>query len=199
MQQVRRWSKSLWTWLCVLVAVAVAVALAGRPDTAPADPSAPRPAPVVAIVGSQRLDEADLERRVRVVLLYYPQANARRAALAQMVEAALALEGLRQRGIGLGDREVEEEADRIERQTRAPHRLADIKAVFASDREAYLRVFVRPQLALRKLVQASGAGDAFGPWFAREIAGVRVTVRSDHVAELRAVSWASALDLATFP
>ena len=78
-------------------------------------------------------------------------------------------------------------------------RLAAIQAVFASDREAYLRVFVRPQLALRRLAAASGAGDAFGAWFAREIAGVPVRVRPDHLAELRLVSWASVLELKPLP
>jgi hypothetical protein len=193
MLHMRRWSRSLWT-ACVLAAGAAGLIRAGRSGIAPA-----RPAPVVAMVGSQPLDEADLEWRRRVVLIYYPDANHRRAALAQMVEGALALEGLRRRGMDLTEGAVAAEADRIERQTRAPDRLAAIKAVFASDRDAYLRVFVRPQLALRRLVQTSGAADEFGPWFAREFAGMPVRVRPDHLAELREVSWASALDVSTLP
>jgi hypothetical protein len=188
MLQMRRWSKSLWTAAaCLLVAGAMGRALATSPP------------PLVATVGSQALDERDLEWRRRVVLIYYPEANHQRAALGQLVEAALALEALRRRGITLPEGELLAEADRIQRQTRAPERLAAIRAVFGSDRDAYLRVFVRPQLALRRLVLASGAGDTFGHWFAREVAGVPVRVRPDRLADLRSLSWASALDVSTLP
>ena len=196
MQQSRP-VKSIWVAsACVVGAGAFGLTWSNRGG---APPKAATRLALVARVGAQSLDEADLESRRRVVLLYYPRANAGRAALAQMVEGALALEALGRRGIGLAPGEVVAEAERIERETRAPDRLAAIQAVFASDREAYLRVFVRPQLALRRLAAASGAGDAFGAWFAREIAGVPVRVRPDHLAELRLVSWASVLELKPLP
>jgi len=77
--------------------------------------------------------------------------TSRRAALMRLVEAAIAGKAMLLAGrAGISDSDLSAEAERIDRETRAPEILACIKKALAP-RERYLRVFVRPTLVESRL------------------------------------------------
>jgi len=92
-----------------------------------------------------------LQLRRKQIDLYYPGSGSREAALAQLVEGALAEHVLRINGIELDRAACIAERDRIDSTTRAPELLRRIRAVYAGDDEAYLNVSVLPDLARKRL------------------------------------------------
>lgn len=102
----------------------------------------------VSVVGSWEIHRTDVDLRDRVVQAYFPGAG-RGAGLAQLEQSARYLQVLEKNGVTLTKREIEEEARRIDRSTKDPKRLAEIKAIFGEDREAYLKNYVLPALVDR--------------------------------------------------
>jgi len=77
--------------------------------------------------------------------------TSRRAALMRLVEAAIAGKAMLLAGrAGISDSDLSAEAERIDRETRAPAILACIEKAL-KPRERYLRVFVRPALVESRL------------------------------------------------
>ncbi len=111
--------------------------------------AAPAPAPVALLDGKTVVTEPDLADYQATQACYGEGAQtSRKAALMRLLEAALAADAMREHGGPVAaPADVETEAGRIDRETRAPEILACIKAHFGADRARYLRVFVAPKLA----------------------------------------------------
>lgn len=109
------------------------------------------------------MTESDLSDWRAAQACYGPDAPAsREAAFLRLVEAAVAEEAMRRRGVPPPSQEdLARDADRIDRETRLPDVLACVKASFGPRRERYLAVFVRPALVesrFRELIEREGPG-----------------------------------------
>jgi hypothetical protein len=140
--------------------------------------------PVVARVDGHAITQADVEGRLRVTRIYYPKDATPDVALADLIEGELALAVLRARDVELGPREIAAEAARIDRATRWPARLAEIKRVLGPD---YERLFVRPLLARTRF-----DGELGGVEQSREIA---IELDLEDHPELRRISWLEPLSV----
>lgn len=122
----------------------------------------PRAEPSVAQVGDRAITADMLARRGRQIDIYYPGQSRPDSALAQLIQGYLAVELLRREGIDLDRRAWIAERDRIERDTRDRDRLEQIKAIYADDEEAYLRVGILPDFARSRLLRHHRATARFG-------------------------------------
>ncbi len=95
----------------------------------------------------------DIERKIKTIQAFYPEFNDRNAAELQIKRTQQLLKILSKNGIELGDSQITNEEQRIDRETQDPKRLEQIKSIFKSwtgfDRSAYRNVFIVPQLAER--------------------------------------------------
>lgn len=109
---------------------------------------APAPAAVASLDGRTVVTEPDLADYQATQGCYGEGAlTSRKAAFMRLLEAAVAADAMREHGGPVAAPEdVEKEAARIDRETRAPEILACIKAHFGAERSRYLRVFVAPKL-----------------------------------------------------
>lgn len=102
-----------------------------------------------ARVGSLSISKGDIERRAAVSAIQYPGSGQPVAGLTQLIKGYLAVEVLHAQGRQLDDKALEAEAARIDGNTKAPDLLNRIKAVYGSDRRAYLDTYIRLVLAER--------------------------------------------------
>ncbi len=102
-------------------------------------------------VGTISISEKDISQRARVSEIYYPQSNRRYVALAQLIKGYVSLEILKSLGHKVDETVLEQEAGRIDRNTKAPDVLRKIKAVYGSDRAGYIKTFVTIVYAERVL------------------------------------------------
>lgn len=107
--------------------------------------------PVIATVGSYAITEEALHFRMAQVDIYYPGSGVPEVALAQLVQGYLSAELLKREGAELDHDALLAEAQRIDRQTRDPERLAQIKAVYGENRDAFLRTGILPDFAQSRL------------------------------------------------
>jgi hypothetical protein len=114
---------------------------------------------LVGRVGAHDITEAMIAARRRHIDQYYPGSGSRVAALAQLVQGYLAVEVLEARGVTLDRATWEAERDRIERDTRAPERLAQLRAVYGDDEASYLYVGVLPDFARARAHRHFGASE----------------------------------------
>jgi hypothetical protein len=105
----------------------------------------------VAQVGGTAITRKDLETRKKVSELYYPGSGKDYVALAQLIQSYLAEEVLRSLGYKLDAAAWEQEAKRIDENTRAPDTLKKIKDIYGLDRDEYIKTFIRPVYAERYL------------------------------------------------
>lgn len=103
---------------------------------------------IAELNGRSIISEKDLSDFQSTQACYGPAANAsRQAAFMRLLEASIAEESMRrQHGPKVTDRDIATDAERIDRETRAPEILKCIKSSFGKDRRRYLRVFVKPAL-----------------------------------------------------
>jgi len=102
-------------------------------------------APVVketGAVGGIRISEKEIRQRARVSEIYYPQSGRRYVALAQLIKGYVSLEILKSLGHKVDETVLEQEAVRIDKNTKAPDVLRKIKHVYGSDRAGYMKTFV---------------------------------------------------------
>lgn len=122
--------------------LAATVQAAGTPDK------------VVAVLdGKTVTTEAELAAWRAAQSCYGPDAIAsRKAGFMRLLEAAIAEQALRtQGGPAPAPGDLENEAERIDRETRAPEILGCIKRAFGAGRKQYLTIFVRPVLIETRL------------------------------------------------
>jgi len=105
---------------------------------------------IVAKVGEYEISQKDVELRDKVVRIYYP-GEQRSVGLKQLVEAYQAARILKKYGRPVTAEILEAEATRIDRNTKSPEGLGEIKAIFAGDSESYRRIYVLPVFVNRTL------------------------------------------------
>jgi hypothetical protein len=103
---------------------------------------------VVARVGSYTLTESDLAYRKLVNKVEGFEGD-KDYALKQLVDAYTYAQILANQGWKITDETLKEESKRIDRNTQAPKKLAEVKQIFDEDPEAYLRVYVLPTYSER--------------------------------------------------
>ncbi len=103
---------------------------------------------LAAVVGDYKISVQDAALRDKVIQIYYPQ-QAEKYGLKQLVASYTYAQILKNYGKEITEDVVAGEAERIEKNTRAPEVLARIKAVFKDDEAAYRRVFILPTFADR--------------------------------------------------
>ena len=89
--------------------------------------------------------------RKRVSEVYYPNSGKDYAALAQLIKGHLSEEALKSLGYKVDNAILEAEAKRIDENTKAPEILKKIKDIYGSNRDAYIKTFVRIVYAERAL------------------------------------------------
>jgi hypothetical protein len=104
--------------------------------------------PVVAEVGSLQIHRQDVNQRNQVIHFYFPQ-ETREMGLEQLVSAYTTAQVLINNGQVISVQTLEDEAQRIDQNSLMPDKLQQIKAIFAKDHLAYLRVYVLPTYAER--------------------------------------------------
>lgn len=106
-----------------------------------------------ATVGNSAISDRDIDIRTKVSEIYYPSSEKRYVGLTQLIKGYLSLEILRSFGHPADSAVLEQEAKRIDENTKAPEMLAKIKAVYGNDRKAYLRTFIALVYAERVLYE----------------------------------------------
>ncbi|HEX4925658.1 MAG TPA: hypothetical protein VFV50_16300 [Bdellovibrionales bacterium] len=104
--------------------------------------------PVVAKVGRFQITEKDLEYKERLIQYYYPQSETGKA-LSALTKSYVNAQILENNGRVMNEEALQAESDRIDKNTKDPISLAEVKDIFGSDTAAYRRVFVLPTLADR--------------------------------------------------
>ncbi len=105
---------------------------------------------VIAIVGSYKISEKDVQYRNQVFKNYFPE-DKRELGKEELVRAFTLAQILKNNAQPLDDAILEKEAKRIDEKSQMPGRLQQLKAIFGSDRDAYLRCFVLPVYVERTL------------------------------------------------
>jgi len=105
----------------------------------------------VATIGSIPVTQKELNLRAKVSEIYYPGSGKPYVGLSQLIKGYLTIEVLQSLGQRVDDAVLEGEAKRIDDNTKAPEVLAKIKAIYGTDRRAYLDTFVRLVYAERVL------------------------------------------------
>lgn len=105
----------------------------------------------VCVVGDINISEKDVEFRAKVSEVYYPQSGKQYIALAQLIKGYLSLQVLKSLGYEVNQSTLEEEARRIDKNTKAPVFLKKIKDIYGRDRNNYLKTFVTVVYAERIL------------------------------------------------
>ena len=169
-----------------LVIVLILLAGCSTRTEEPAPAPAPRPAHAtraddgsLAQVGGRAITAEMVAQRRRHIDMYYPGTSSPEGALAQLVQGYLAVELLRREGIDLDRRTLLAERDRIDRQSRDRGRLERIKALYADDEEAYLRVGILPDFARSRLERHFHATPRFGEPARQAAAALLDEVASD--------------------
>ncbi|MGE4232995.1 MAG: hypothetical protein AB7F43_06675 [Bacteriovoracia bacterium] len=111
---------------------------------------------VVATVGRYEITKKDVENRKKILEIYFPKSNIDGdIAKRQLIKAYTQAEILSKYGIRLDKTVLKREASRIEKNTKMPQTLTNIKAIFQRfflvNEDDYLKVFVLPTLASRKI------------------------------------------------
>ena len=108
---------------------------------------------VAVLAGHPAIMEADLADYQAAQACYGEGAlTSREAALMRLLEAALAETAMKKAGAApIDEADLKKDAERIDKETRAPEILACVKARFGSDEARYRRVFVRTHLAESRL------------------------------------------------
>jgi hypothetical protein len=101
--------------------------------------------PTLAQVGDIKISRADAEYRQKIILLNSPKEK-RFLGLYQLVKSAINAEILKNNGQPLEDWRIEEEKNRIDKNTKDPEQLKRVKNIFGGDTKAYLKDFVKPAL-----------------------------------------------------
>ncbi|MCM2277960.1 MAG: SurA N-terminal domain-containing protein [Oligoflexia bacterium] len=144
--------------------------------------------PVLATVAGEPITRRDVERREAVNRIYYPEysKDLKNTSLQQLVNARVLQEILESHGRPVTDELLRQEALRIDRDTRKPDLLAQVKAVFGADEPAYLRNYVLPVIVERLIYYEFFLKDPridaktranYPGWLAAEKAKVPVTIR----------------------
>lgn len=102
-------------------------------------------------VGDVSIHEEDINLRAKVSAVYYPQSEKKYIALAQLIKGYLSLQVLKSLGYQVNHSKLEEEAKRIDKDTKAPGILNKIKDIYGRDRNNYLKTFVAVVYAERVL------------------------------------------------
>ncbi len=109
------------------------------------------PAEPALRVGPYAVSDEQLELRRRHVAVLYPDSAQPEVAAAQLVQGYLSAVVLAKYGTELDRRTWEAEALRVDRETRDPEMLGQLKAVYAADQESYLTVGLLPDFAQSRL------------------------------------------------
>jgi|GEM_PF-3848218 hypothetical protein len=157
----------------------------------------------VCSVGDMRITEKDIKLRAKVSEVFFPQNKSEHAALAQLIRGYVSLQIARSLGYETSQRAIEEEANRIDRDTKAPEILKKIKAVYGGDRKGYLNTFVTVVYAERLLYQESllptksGRTIQYDEWFREKASMIPVRIHDQNLKAgfLKNISWANALKL----
>ena len=105
----------------------------------------------IAGVEDITITDKDIFFRKRVSDVYYPNSGKDYVALAQLVNGYLSEEVLKSLGHKVDNAVLEAEAKRIDENTKAPEILKKIKDIYGSNRDAYIKTFVRIVYAERAL------------------------------------------------
>jgi len=105
----------------------------------------------VAEVGEISITDKDVRYRAQVAEVYYPGSGKEYVGLTQLIKGYLAETVLKTLGHRVDRDVLEQEARRIDENTKAAAVLEKVKSVFATNRKAYLNTFVRVVYAERFL------------------------------------------------
>ena len=106
----------------------------------------PEAVKAVARVGEVSITAEDLAYRQEVKAVRSGEPFPAHLALLQLLEEALMVEVGRAHGVVVTDEMLAEEAARVQETSRDPDTLADIRAVFGDDEDAYRRLVLQPTL-----------------------------------------------------
>lgn len=98
---------------------------------------------VVAKIGDREISSRDVEYRDKVIRFYYPQ-ETRSLGLKQLTEAYIGAQILANYGRPITEKVLDDEVARIDKNTKMPAALEEVKAIFGKDTEAYRKIYVLP-------------------------------------------------------
>jgi hypothetical protein len=104
--------------------------------------------PVVAKAGRFEIHQKDIDYKEKVIHYYYPNHEPGNA-LPQLVNSYTNAQILENNGYRIDEKLLEAEEERIDKNTKDPISLKEIKAIFGSDVASYRRVYILPTLADR--------------------------------------------------
>jgi dephospho-CoA kinase len=104
---------------------------------------------LVAEVGTLKISESDVELRQKVIQTYNPNEK-RELGQKQLIDAFVKAEILRLWDNPISQDELKAEKERINKSTMMPGKLEEIRNLFSTEKQ-YLKVFVLPVLAKRKI------------------------------------------------
>jgi len=104
----------------------------------------------IARVGTYHISEDEVKARDRLIGASF-EGEKRSLGLEQLVRTYVQASLLDRYAIGVTREELMEEASRLDKTGRSEDALADIKNLFGSDQDMYLKVYVYPLLVERKL------------------------------------------------
>jgi hypothetical protein len=102
-------------------------------------------------VGDTSITNKDISFRARVSEVYYPNSGKGYIALSQLIKGYLSEEMLKSLGHKVDEAVLEKEAERINKNTKAPETLKKIKDSYSSNKAAYIKTFIRVVYAERAL------------------------------------------------
>lgn len=105
----------------------------------------------VCDVGDISITDKDISLRKKVSEVYYPNSDKDYVALSQLINGYLSEEILKSLGHKIDDAILAAEAKRIDENTKAPEILKKIKAIYGSNKAAYIKTFIRIVYAERAL------------------------------------------------
>ncbi len=133
----------------------------------------------LAQIGDLSITQTQVDYRDRVNQVFSP-ANRESLGLQQLIDTFTKAEVLKRNGQPVSTQVLENEAKRIEKETRAPEALTKIKLVFSGDYDNYLQVFVMPIYVDRETVRFFKTGNfpqnSFEDWFKEQKSQISISV-----------------------
>jgi hypothetical protein len=134
--------------------------------------------PLLFSVGQTPIRQSDLEYRIRIERVYRREAPAPQAAAVMLINDALEREVARRARALPTSEEVAKLVEFVDRTTKAPEKLQEVKAVFGADKASYRRLFIEPGLVNRKLRKHQSLSPSLHSAERRRIEEVFAKVRS---------------------
>lgn len=102
---------------------------------------------VVATVGQQKITRADVDFRMEVMKVFSPSFN-EKAALEQLIRSATLSEIMKSKGVAIGDKEVDEELERMKKLSANNPQMGKLFSEFGS-KKRFKTLYIQPMLVDR--------------------------------------------------